>query len=66
MTGGDELLIAHEDLPEGVDTGSVVHLRLSDTEGRPQRCALFIREMGPQEALCEVLAVEPEKGHQGV
>lgn len=58
MTNGDELVVAHEDLPEGVDTGSVVHLRLSDSQSRPQRCALLVREVGPREALCDVLAVE--------
>lgn len=58
MTAGDELVVAREELPDGADVGTLFHLRLAGDGGESLICALLIREMGPLEALCEVLAVQ--------
>ncbi|WP_457808541.1 hypothetical protein [Kushneria sp. EE4] len=57
MTTGDELVVALEALPDSADVGTLFHLRLVQDNGAYVRCALLIREIGPVEALCEVLAV---------
>ncbi|REC95457.1 hypothetical protein [Kushneria indalinina] len=59
MTTGDELVVALEELPDNADIGTLFHLRLTRESGEHLTCALLVREMGPVEALCEVLAIQP-------
>ena len=59
MTTGDELVVALEELPDSADIGTLFHLRLARDTGERVICALLVREVGPVEALCEVLAVQP-------
>ncbi|WP_456269542.1 hypothetical protein M1D97_04450 [Kushneria sp. AK178] len=61
MTPQDELVVALEELPDGADVGTLFHLRLTRESGERVTCALLIREMGPEEALCEVLAIQPSE-----
>lgn len=58
MTTGDELVVTREDLPDNADIGTLFHLRFAREAGGVLTCALLVREIGPMEALCEVLAVQ--------
>ncbi|ARS53250.1 hypothetical protein [Kushneria konosiri] len=58
MTTGDELVVALEELPDNADIGTLFHWRLVRETGVQVSCALLVREVGPTEALCEILAVE--------
>ncbi|MFC0267569.1 hypothetical protein [Kushneria aurantia] len=58
MESGDELVVPREELPEHIDVGAIFHLDLRHEDGTLRRCALLLRETGPLEALCDVLAVE--------
>ncbi len=58
MTTGDELVVAREDLPDNADIGTLFHLRVSREHAERLTCALLVKEVGPMEALCEVLAVQ--------
>ncbi|RKR04187.1 hypothetical protein C7446_1387 [Kushneria sinocarnis] len=62
MNSGDELVIGLDMLPEGADVGTIVHLELpADSEGQAPagHYALLVRQLGPEEALCEVMAIAP-------